>query len=388
MNAATYRLSFWRALFWLLVAGGLVLTAVRFIEGLGSVTNLSDMYPWGLWKAFNVICGIGLGGAGFTIMAAVYVFNVERFRPIVRPAILLAFLAYSSAAVALAVDIGRTWNIWHPIVFWNKASVLFDVAWCLMLYTCVLVLEGSGILFERMGWKKLQKIQHAITLPAVIIGVILSTLHQSSLGSLFLIVPGKLHAIWYTPMLPVFFFVSAVCVGLAVLILLARITGKAFGAPISMPLVTGLARVLVAGLWVYGVTRIFDLWVRGALSAAFDFSYESRMFLLEIALLVLVPGVLLATRKAMYNLRTLQVGAVFVVLGFIANRLNVSIVGFEWFQGGHYTPAFSEVVISLSLPAMALGAYVWIAKYLAIFPARSAAPVASPAPAGGVLATG
>lgn len=385
MSAATYRLSFWRFAFWIIVIGGLALMTVRFAQGLGAVTNLSDTYPWGIWKALNVVCGIGLGGAGFTIMAAVYVFNVEKFRPIVRPAILLAFLAYSGAAVALAVDIGRTWNIWHPIIFWNKASVLFDVSWCLMLYTCVLVLEGSGMLFEHLGWKRMLKVQHAITLPAVIVGVILSTLHQSSLGSLFLIVPGKLHAIWYTPMLPVFFFGSAVCVGLAVLILLSRVSSNAFGAPISMALVTGLARVLVAGLWVYGVTRVFDLWVRGALPAALDFSYESRMFLLEFVLLVLVPGVLLATRAAMRNLRVLQVGATVVLLGFIANRLNVCIVGFERIQGGHYMPAFSEVVIAISLPTMALGAYVWVANRLSIFPARQPAPVISPVEGGALL---
>jgi Ni/Fe-hydrogenase subunit HybB-like protein len=327
-----------------------------------------------------VLCGIGLGGAGFTIMAAVYVFNAERFRPIVRPAILLAFLAYSSAAVALAVDIGRTWNIWHPIVFWNDQSVLFDVAWCLMLYTGVLILEGSGMLFERMGWKRLLKAQHAITLPIVLVGVVLSTLHQSSLGSLFLIVPGKLHAIWYTPMLPVFFFMSAVCVGLATLILLARLTGTAFGARIDESIVSGLARVLVAGVWVYGVTRIFDLWHRGALGAALDGSYESRMFLLEFGLLVVLPAAVLGIPALHRKIGGLYAGAILVVLGFIANRLNVSITGFEWHQGGHYVPAVSEVLIGLMIPALAFGAYTWIARRLDLFPARAKSPLAAAIP--------
>lgn len=369
---------FWRYVFAAILAVGIPLTVLRYTHGLGAVTNLSDNYPWGIWKSLNVIAGVGIGGAGFSIMAAVYIFHLERLRPIVRPAIVMAFLAYASVAFALAIDIGRTWAIWHPIVFWNGASVLFDVSWCLMLYTGVLLLEVSGMLFERLGWPRMLQIQHAITLPVVLVGVVLSTLHQSSLGSLFLIVPGKLHALWYTPILPVLFYISAICVGFAVLILLARVTANAFGARIDPPVLSEIGRILVVGLGVYTITRSVDLLHRGALGLAFSGTYESIMFLVEFVLGAVLPLVLLLRPAVRTNARMLHVPAVMVVLGFVANRLNVGITGFEAAQGGHYVPAWTEVVIGLMVPALACAAYVWIAQYLRVFQPAPAAHAADP----------
>lgn len=363
-----YRLTFWKGMFFLLLALGLGVTIVRMFQGLGSVTNLSDAYPWGLWKGFNVLVAIGLGGAGFTIMGTVYVFNAQRFRSIVRPVVLMAFLAYASAAFSLCIDIGRPWAIWHPIVMWNPHSVLFEVAWCLMLYTCVLLLEGSGMLFERWGWARMVRIQHAITLPIVIVGVVLSTLHQSSLGALFLIVPGKLHALWYTELLPLLFFVSAICMGLAMVIMLARLANRAFGRAIEMSLIGHLARILVGMLWVYGITRLFDLGTRGALPLAIALDYESALFLVEFAMGVALPAVLLASSRRRSDPGWLYASSVLVVFGFVANRLNVSITGFEAAQGGHYVPAWAEIFVTLMVVAMVFGAYWFAARYLDIFP--------------------
>ncbi len=363
-------LSPWRLVFYAIVALGMVFLVVRYTHGLGAVTNMSDQYPWGLWKALNVLAGVAIGGAGFTITATVYVFNAERFHPIVRPAVLMAFLAYSSVATALAVDIGKTWTIWHPIIMWNPHSVLFEVAWCLMLYTVVLMLEGSGMVFERLGWQKMLRAQRTATVPVVIAGVVLSTLHQSSLGTLFLIVPGKLHTIWYTTLLPVLFFVSAVAVGLSVLILLSRITANAFGAKIELPMLSELGRILVGVLGIYAVVRVFDFWERGVFAQVFDFSYESALFLVEFGLGIVLPLVLLAMPKIRANSRGLHVAAAMVVAGFLANRLNVAITGFEAAQGGHYVPAFSEIVISVLVPTLAFGAYALVAKSLRLFVER------------------
>lgn len=363
-----YRLGFWKGMFFLLVAVGLVATIIRMVSGLGAVTNLSDQYPWGLWKGFNVLVAIGLGGAGFTIMGTVYVFNAKRFHSIVRPTVLMAFLAYASAAVSLMIDIGRPWTIWHPLVMWNPHSVLFEVAWCLMLYTCVLTLEGSGMLFERWGWNRLLRLQRMITLPIVIVGVVLSTLHQSSLGALFLIVPGKLHALWYSEMLPLLFFVSAMGMGLAMVIILSKLSAQAFRRALEVPVLAHLARVLLAVLWVYGVARLFDMAHNGALPLAFQPTYEALMFQIEIMLGVALPIVLLASPARRARPGILYAAAVCVVFGFILNRLNVSITGFEAAQGGHYVPAWPEVFITLMMVALVFGAFSFGARYLNVYP--------------------
>ena len=195
-----FRPGFWTYLFGVILAAGAVVTVLRFWKGLGAVTNLSDKFPWGLWVGFDVLCGVALAAGGFTITAAVYVFNLKRFKPIVRPTVLTAFLGYTLVAVGLMYDLGKPWNIWHPIVMWNPRSPMFEVGWCVMLYLTVLALEFSGIVFEKLGWKKAIAVQHAATVPLVIAGVIISTLHQSSLGTFYLITPGKLHPLWYTPL--------------------------------------------------------------------------------------------------------------------------------------------------------------------------------------------
>jgi Ni/Fe-hydrogenase subunit HybB-like protein len=367
-----FRLGFWKFVLFALIAAGLVAAFQRWTQGLGAVSNLSDKYPWGIWKAFNVLGGVAMGAAGFTIMGTVYVFHARRFQPIVKPAVLLAFLAYSSAAASLFVDIGKSWAIWHPIVFWNHSSILFDVAWCLMLYTTVLLLEGSGMLFERLGWHKLVRVQHAVTLPIVVVGILLSTMHQSSLGALFLIAPGKLHPLWYTPWLPPLFFVSALALGFAMVIVLARLAGRESPA-IEMPVLGEVARVMVAALGVFGVIRVFDLWQRGVIGTALSTTYEALMFQLEFVLGVVLPMAILAVPKIRRSANGLYVAAAMVVLGFVANRLNVSITGFEWTQGGHYVPAVPEVVISLAIVAAAILGFHVGSRALRVFPEKGTA---------------
>jgi Ni/Fe-hydrogenase subunit HybB-like protein len=199
----------WTGLLFLFLAAGAVVTVLRYTRGLGAVTNLSDRFPWGLWIGFDVLCGVGLAAGCFTL---------TRFQPIVRSATLTGLLGYSLVVAGLLYDLGRPWNIWHPLVMWNPHSVMFEVSWCVTLYLTVLALEFSGVVFERLRWARAVAVQRAATPLLVMAGAILSTLHQSSLGAMYLIVPEKLHPLWYTPMLPVMFFLSAVVVGLAVII--------------------------------------------------------------------------------------------------------------------------------------------------------------------------
>ena len=252
------KLTFWTTIVVLIFIAGAYATFLRFTRGLGATTNLSDPFPWGIWIGFDVLCGVMMAAGGFTLTAAVYIFNLERFRPIIRPTVLTAFLGYSLVVVALMFDLGRPYRIWHPLIMWNPHSVMFEVGWCVTLYTTVLALEFAPIVFERLRMEKALRIQHAIVIPLVIAGVLLSTLHQSSLGSLYLIVPEKLHPLWYTPLLPVFFFLSAICVGLAMTIFESRMTSKAFSKELELPLLISLGRVLLVGLLVYAVLRIED----------------------------------------------------------------------------------------------------------------------------------
>jgi len=363
-----WRFTFWQTVFLAVMVMGLVLSFVRYTKGLGAVTNLSDRFPWGLWVGFDLLCGVGLAAGGFVLTAIVYVFHVEKFRPVVRATLLTAFLGYLLVSTALLFDIGRPWNIWHPLVMWNPHSVMFEVAWCVTLYSTVLALEFSGLVFEKLKWERAAKVQHAVTVPLVIAGVLLSTLHQSSLGTVYLIVPGKLHPIWYTSALPFLFWVSAVAVGLAMVIVESRLSARAFKRELETPVLILAGRALIGALGVYATLRFYDLASRGVMGRAFDLSYESCLFLVEFALGVLAPLAIFAFPRMRTSANGLYAGALLAVFGFIANRLNVSITGFEGAQGGTYLPSFSEVGITLFLVALGFGGFALAVKYLDVFP--------------------
>lgn len=365
------KLTFWKGVLGVAVLAGLYAAYVRFTRGLGASTNLSDSFPWGLWIGFDVLCGVMLAAGGFTLTAAVYIFNLERFRPIVRPTVLTAFLGYVLVVVALLFDLGRPYRIWHPLVMWNPHSVMFEVAWCVTLYTTVLALEFAPMVFERLRLEKALRIQRAISIPLVIAGVILSTLHQSSLGSLYLIVPGKLHPLWYSPLLPVFFFVSAICVGLAMTIFESYMSAKAFGKALELPLLVSLGRVLIVALAVYAVLRFEDLLHRGVLGLALRPSYETNLFLLEVVIGLLLPIALLVNRRIREAVGGLYLCAVLVLLGFITNRLNVSITGMEGSAGLRYLPKWTEVAVTASIIGAGFAIFALATKHLAVFPAAT-----------------
>ncbi len=362
------RVTFWKTVLGIVLLAGLYATILRFARGLGASTNLSDAFPWGLWIGFDVLCGVMMAAGGFTLTATVYIFNLKKFKPIVRPTVLTAFLGYLLVVVALLFDLGRGYRIWHPLVMWNPRSVMFEVAWCVTLYTTVLALEFAPIVFERLRLEKLLLIQRAISIPLVIAGVILSTLHQSSLGSLYLIVPNKLHPLWYSPLLPVFFFVSAIAVGLAMTIFESHMSSRAFGKQLELPLLISLGRILLVVLAVYSVLRFQDLLHRGTLKLLRHPGYEVGLFLLEVTLGLLLPIGLLMVRRVRESAGGLYISAVFVVLGFITNRLNVSITGMEASAGLRYIPRWTEIAVTASIVGAAFAIFGLAAKYLPIFP--------------------
>ncbi len=361
-----FRPGFWTWFFLAILAAGGAVTVLRYWKGLGAVTNLSDRFPWGLWVGFDVLCGVGLAAGGFTITTAVYVFNLKRFQPIVRPTILTAFLGYLLVATGLMYDLGKPWNIWHPMVMWNPHSPMFEVSWCVMLYLTVLALEFSGMVMERLGWTRALAVQHAATVPLVIAGAIISTLHQSSLGTFYLIMPAKLHPFWYTPYLPLLFYLSAIAGGLAMMIVESRLSHRALGRGLEMPLLMSIGRALVVALAVYGTVRVADLVHRGVLARAFSASREAFFLDLELVIGVILPMALLAAPAVRRNSGRLYGAALLVVAGFIMNRLNVSITGLEWSQGGRYAPSPAEGVITLMLVGMGIAAFALAVRFLPV----------------------
>jgi Ni/Fe-hydrogenase subunit HybB-like protein len=369
---SSLRLSFWSVFSAVLIATLAAIAYIRYTQGLGAVTHLSDGFPWGLWIGFDLLCGVGLAAGGFAVTATVHILHLKDFKPIVRPTVLTAFLGYLLVIAALLVDLGRPWNIWHPIIMWNPHSVMFEVGWCVMLYTTVLSLEFAPIVIERfrerfkLGW--MLKVLKTVTPVLVILGVILSTLHQSSLGSLFLIVPEKMNPLWYTPMLPVLFFVSALAAGIAMTVVESWFSKRAFGKPIETHLLSRLSRASVVVLALYLVLRLRDLASRDALSTIWPLNSVSAMFLAEIGLGVVVPMVLLAFAKFRESPRRLAVAQGLVVLGFIFHRLNVSITAVEAATGQTYVPAIPEFFISAGLVAVGMTIFVLACKYLPVFP--------------------
>jgi c(7)-type cytochrome triheme protein len=373
-------LTFWRAIFVALMLAGAYATYVRFFRGLGASTHLNDQVPWGLWIGFDVLVGVGLAAGGFVISAVVHIFRIERYHAMARPAILTAFLGYTLVSVALAFDVGQPWRIWHPLVFWNVHSVMFEVAWCVMLYTNVLAIEFSPILFERLGWQRPLRLVRALYVPFVILGVLLSMMHQSSLGTMFLIAPDKLHGLWYTPWLPVFFFISAIAAGLGMAIVESYLSQRAFGHKLDQRLLEGAARVAVVLLGVYALWKTLDLMGRGNLGLALRMSPESVMFWGEMGLGVFLPMLFFAVPSLRRQPRILFMGAVLTVIGFVVNRLNVSITGMQGASGTRYFPSGMELAVTAAFVAGGFAIFAMAVKHLNVFGAHEPTPAPAQPP--------
>jgi Ni/Fe-hydrogenase subunit HybB-like protein len=365
--------SFWKVVSVIVVTVGLISTYLRFTKGLGATTNLLDSVPWGLWIGFDFI-GVGLAAAGFTIAATVHIFNLHKYEPVVRPAILTAFLGYSVVICLLLVDLGRPENFWHPLVMWNIHSVMFEITWCIICYTTVLILEFAPVILQKFHLKGPIKLLKIISIPVVIAGVLFSTLHQSSFGSLYLIVPGKLHPLWYSALLPVHFFISCVAAGLSMIIfesyLIARSCTKDQGfcnTGLKINILSGASFIvwiaLIAGL----LLKIYDFVNNGKLHYLIIPSMETSLFYLEIILGTIGPIVLLSNKKFREDKKWLYIISICVICGLILNRLNVSITGLVASSGINYFPSFDEISITMMLVVLAISSFKLMAKNFPVF---------------------
>ena len=361
------KITFWKSLLVVILAFGAYATILRFWKGLGASTNLSDQFPWGLWVGFDCLCGIMLTAGGFTLMATVHVFNIESFKSIARPALLTAFLGYLLEIAAVMFDLGRPYRIWHPLVMWNPRSPMFIVGWCVMLYTTVMALEFAPAVFEKLRMEKPLRILRAISAPLIILGVVVATVHQSALGMFYVLVPGKLYPLWYSSLLPVLFFVSAVAAGIAMTLVESGLSSRHFNHALPRHVVTGLGRALLIAVVVYGVLRFQDLWRQDAWKYAFSTGYEASLFWFEIGLSVIIPVVLLSIPRFREDPNRLYLVAILTVGGFVANRLNIAVTGMERWAGVRYIPKWSEVAVTLSMVGVGIVLFSYAVKYLPIF---------------------
>ncbi len=357
---------------WILVTVGVVAGLVRFARGLGATTNLNDATPWGFWIGFDVIAGVALAAGGFTLAATVYVFHLEKYRPVLRPAILTAFLGYVAVIVGLIADLGLPWNIWRPVVNWQHHSVLFEVAWCVMLYTTVLGLEFLPAalehpLFNRPVFQTVLRWVKRLTLPLVVIGIALSTLHQSSLGSLLLIMPFRVHELWYSPILPVLFFVSAAALGLMMVTLESFFSAFVYRHQIKIELFSGLGKAAAVVLWLFLAIRVGDLVLRGVLPGALDGSWQSVLFLVEISISTLIPAILLSIPASRKSLAGLGTASFLTVFGMILHRLSASVIAVERPVGASYFPNWVEFAISIGIVSGLALVFLFFAENLKLF---------------------
>jgi len=350
----------------------------RYAFGIGAISDLSYSYPWGFWISFDLFTGVVISSGGFLMAGSVYILGIKEFQPLLRPSVLTAFLGYIMVAIALLVDLGQPLRIWYMMVHWNHTSVLLEIGICVMTYLTVLAIEFAPVVLER--FPKLHKIAHLIhkyIMPFVILGVVLSTLHQSSLGSLLLIQPTKLHPLWWTPILPIMFFVSAISVGLAMIILESSLSSRYFQRGLETHLLEKLAKALPIVLGIYALLKFGELAIAGELGLLFTSGTMSIIFWAEILIGVVTPIVWFSIKKNRTSPNALLTGAIIVLLGMILNRFNVS-----WFAVNHpdplfymptfmgnvkYFPTLPEVSVSIGIFAAGILAFGLLAKYFPVF---------------------
>ncbi|GAB6181679.1 Ni/Fe-hydrogenase cytochrome b subunit [Desulfotomaculum defluvii] len=356
----SFRITPTRVLLMLLSAVAVGAIIFRLVTGLGMVTNLTDEWPWGLWIGFDVLCGVALAGGGYGTALIVHVLHKDYFHPIARSAMLTSLLGYLLVMAGLFLDIGQWFNFWRPFVSWGHSSVLFEVFWCVSCYTTVQILEFGEIATERIGTQFHNIFKKALPV-LMIIGIIFPTLHQSSLGGLYLLMVDKLYPLWWSPIIFFFFLLSSFFVGPAMICVETTLAGKAYDHWVPIPVLRKLIRISGYVMIVYLILKIYDLVSRGVFGLMFSGTFEANMFLIEIIFGIIVPIIICfsgfsATRKGLFTFGLL------VSCGVVLNRMNVVIIGMMRSTGVSYIPSIWEFIVSAGLVAMGVLAYCFIVE--------------------------
>lgn len=356
----------------LILAVGIPVIVYRFAYGLGAATNLSDTNPWGLWIGFDMLTGVALAAGGYVLGGSVYIFGLKDYHPIVRPAILTGFLGYFFAVMGLLVDLGQPWRLPYPVfVSYGVGSVLFLVAWHVFLYLTVQFLEFSPAICEWLGWKRVRRWVASLTIGLTIVGITLSLLHQSALGALFLMMPTKLHPLWYSQFIPIFFFVSSIVGGLTMVIIESTLSHRIFQDRLDPQrhvdldaLTLGLGKAASVVLFVYFFLKVLGI-ADGNHWDLLNTRY-GYWFLVEILGFVLLPCFLFAFGARAKNVRLVRLTAVWAVVGLVINRLNVAIIAFNWNVPDRYVPSWLEIVTTITLVTTGLLVFRWIVNRMPV----------------------
>jgi Ni/Fe-hydrogenase subunit HybB-like protein len=346
---------------------GLILIVIRFRDGLGAITNLTQEVPWGLWKGFNVVTGVAFAGGAYVITFMVYILNMQKYHSIVRVTVLNGFLAYAFYAGALLLDLGRPWNVVNPIIgnSFGTSSVLFLVAWHFLLYMIAQLIEFSPAIAEWLGAKRIRRFLSGMTVAAVIFGITLSTLHQSGLGALFLMARDKIHPLWYSEFIPLMFFVSSIFAGLSMVIFEGSISQKVFFDQISEKnhkarkgILTGLSRICAVTMFAYFFLQVL-VFVHGK---HWDLLYTPMgyWYLLEMFGFVLIPMLLFIYSYRRKSINLVKIAALLTMTGVILNRLNVTVIGFRWDAAVRYIPTWMELVVTLAVIFTQIWVFRWV----------------------------
>ena len=353
----------------LLAINALVFLAIRFIFGLGAMTNLCDQHPWGIWIGIDVATGVALAAGGFTSAALGHIIHKERYHVILRPALLTAMLGYTFVAIGVFVDLGRYYSIWHPLIMWNGTSPLFEVGICVMIYATVLYIEFLPIVTERfigrVKWKGilskpidsflrfLDRGLGKTMFIFIIAGIVLSTLHQSSLGTLMVIAGPKMHPLWQTPILPLLFLISAVAVGFPMIIFESLIASRSLGLKAEMSVLSRLARMVAPLLGIYLSVKLIDMVIRGTYVYLTEVNVQSVMFVIEIVVGIIIPLRMLFSEKVLNSKLWLFVAASLVVAGVFINRINCFLVAYSApYALDSYFPSIGEISVTVGFIAI------------------------------------
>ncbi len=354
----------------ILLTGGIVVL-LRFTEGLEATTNLTSNFPWGLWIGFDVMSGVALAAGGFVTSSAVYLFGMKEYKPVVRPAILTGFLGYFLVVIGLVVDLGKPWHLPYPfLVSAGPTSALFEISLCVSLYLTTLFVETTPAVFEWLGWKRWRKVVGSLTIALTVFGLILSTLHQSTLGAMFTITPTKLHPLWYTSYIPVQFFVSAVAAGLSMVIVEGTFSHKAFHHQVQITndhfekINIGLGKAAAVTLAIYTAVKLLALSLENEWHLLL--SGWGAWFLVELLGTVVLPCFLFAMGYRERKVILIRIAAAITVVGIVLNRFNVSFICFNYQLPDRYVPNLMEVWVSIALVTLGVVMFRWIANRMPI----------------------
>jgi Ni/Fe-hydrogenase subunit HybB-like protein len=367
-----------KLMLWTLLGLGTAAAIMRLVLGLGATTNLSDATPWGLWVGFD-LSAVAFAAGGFVLTATVYIFKLERFHKLVRLGLLASLLTYLAFTTVLLFELGLPWNIWHMTIYWNPHSPLFEVGWCVMLYTMVLVLEFLPIPAEEFPrLATFRRVLMKVRLPLVLIGIGLSTLHQSSLGSLFLIMPYRLHPLWYSRLLPVLFLISAIALGLAMVIFENHATAYLYRRRPETDLLKSFGTACGSALALYLVVRFSDLIVRHQARSLIAGNWRTALFWLEIVMLGVVPIILFVVPRLRRTRGGQWWASTLVVCGVVLNRIDIGGLTSVRPGGAFYVPSWIEIAIAAGIVSAAVLAFLAIIEHFKVWEDRPADPAADP----------